>query len=265
MAPARRPTPRPVATAIVTGAGSRDGIGFAIARRLGLGGLAVELIATSDRIHDRATELRAVGCRAIGHSADLRDETAVAEMVATVVSGGGRVDVLVNNAGMTSQGAGADSARLLDRLTLAEWDDTMQRNLSTAFLVCRAVVPAMRRRRYGRIINIASTTGPVSAFERASAYAAAKAGMVGMTRALSLEVARYGITVNAVAPGWIDTASATPAERRAGAASPVGRSGTADEVAAAVEFLASRSASYITGTLMVVDGGNAVIEDKARG
>jgi 3-oxoacyl-[acyl-carrier protein] reductase len=89
--------------------------------------------------------------------------------------------------------------------------------------------------------------------------------MVGMTRALALEVARYGITVNAVAPGWIDTGSATAAERRAGAAAPVGRSGRPDEVAAAIEFLASPSASYVTGTLLVVDGGNAVQEDHGRG
>jgi 3-oxoacyl-[acyl-carrier protein] reductase len=125
------------------------------------------------------------------------------------------------------------------------------------------VVPIMRAQRYGRIVNVASTTGPVSAFERAGGYAAAKAGMVGLTRALALEVASAGVTVNAIAPGWIDTPSATDGERRAGAASPVGRSGTADEVAAAIEFLAGRDASYITGTLLLVDGGNHVVEDLA--
>jgi len=259
MARARR------STAIVTGAGSADGIGFASARRLGLGGLAVELVATGPHVHDRADELRAIGIDATGHIADLRDELAVAGVLAAVSAGDTVIDVLVNNAGMTSQGAGTDAARRLDQLTLVEWHDSMQRNLATAFLMCRAVVPAMRRRRYGRIVNVASTTGPVSAFEKASAYAAAKAGMVGMTRALSLEVARSGITVNAVAPGWIDTASATPSERRAGAASPIGRSGTADEVAVAIAFLAGRDASYVTGQMLVVDGGNAVIEDKSRG
>jgi 3-oxoacyl-[acyl-carrier protein] reductase len=109
-------------------------------------------------------------------------------------------------------------------------------------------------------VNVASTTGAVSAFETAGAYAAAKAGMLGLTRTLALEVAGAGITVNAIAPGWIDTPSATDWERRAGEASPVGRSGTADEVAATIEFLASRDASYVTGSLLVVDGGNHVVE-----
>jgi len=249
--------------ALVTGAGSDGGIGFAAARRLARRGHHVVLVATSDRIHRRAAELVVDGGSAEGAVCDLRDAAAVDALVSSLTTVG-RIDVLVNNAGMTSVGAGADAAALLEELTLAEWDDTLARNLTTAFLVCRAVVPSMRASGYGRIVNVASTTGPVSAFERAGGYAAAKAGMVGLTRALSLEVAPAGITVNAIAPGWIDTPSATVGERRAGVASPVGRSGTADEVAAAIEFLASRDASYITGTLLVVDGGNHVVEDLAN-
>jgi 3-oxoacyl-[acyl-carrier protein] reductase len=249
--------------ALVTGAGSEGGIGFAAARRLARSGHHVVLVATSGRVHDRAAELVAQGGSAEGRICDLRDAESVDALVTSLLTAG-RVDVLVNNAGMTSVGAGVDADALVEELTLSEWNDTLARNLTTAFLVCRAVVPAMRAQGHGRIVNVASTTGPVSAFERAGAYAAAKAGMVGLTRALSLEVAAAGITVNAIAPGWIDTPSATDGERRAGVASPIGRSGTADEVAAAIEFLASRDASYITGTLLVVDGGNHVVEDLAN-
>ncbi len=248
--------------AIVTGAGSPGGIGFATALRLAGRGAHVVLVGTTDRVLERASELVADGRRATGVVADLRDEQAVDEAV-SVAASLGAIEVLVNNAGMTSIGAGRDADRRIDQLTLAEWDDTMRRNLSTAFLMSRAVVPGMRRRRRGRIVNVASTTGPLAAFDRAGAYAAAKAGMAGLTRALAFEVASAGITVNAVAPGWIDTPSATAAERRAGRATPIGRSGTADEVAAVIEFLASPDASYVTGSLIVVDGGNSIAEDHA--
>lgn len=249
-------------SAIVTGAGSDAGIGFAIARRLARQGLRVAMVATGPHIHERAAGLRAEGLVADGYVADLRDPAAVTAMMSEILPLG-PVEVLVNNAGMVSVAGGSDAFKRLEDLTLDEWDDVMRRNVASAFLMSKAVVPGMRTRGYGRIVHISSVTGPVVALERASAYGASKAAMLGMARALALELASDGITVNVVAPGWIHTASSSPTEQAAGAASPVGRSGTPDEVAAAVEFLASRDASYITGTMLVVDGGNHVIENVA--
>ena len=198
------------------------------------------------------------GLVARGHVADLTEPAQVAQLVAAV----GRVDVLVNNAGMAVLGA-IDAQQTLERMSLDLWHGVIERNLTTAFLVTRACLPAMSAGGWGRIVNVSSTTGAVAGVAGDSAYAAAKAAMLGMMRSLCLEVARHGITVNAVAPGWIATGSQTEAERRAGEASPLGRSGTAAEVAAAIAFLCSEAASYVTGQLLVVDGGNSVIESKA--
>jgi 3-oxoacyl-[acyl-carrier protein] reductase len=245
--------------AVVTGAGSPTGIGFATAQALTRAGHCVVIASTTDRIKHGATELGDQGFEAHAVVADLTNEADI-ERVREFAEVLGTIDVLVNNAGMAILGA-MDEPGALERLDRRDWQRSLDRNLTSAFLVTRAFLPGMKARRYGRIVNIASTTGTVAAVAGDTAYAAAKAGMVGFTRAVALEAAPYGVTVNAVAPGWIATGSQTGREAAAGLRTPVRRSGTPNEIAALIAFLASRDASYVTGQLVVADGGNSIVED----
>jgi 3-oxoacyl-[acyl-carrier protein] reductase len=248
--------------AIVTGAGSAEGIGFAIARKLHAAGAQVAITSTTERIQERARELDAGGKRVIALVADLTREAAAQKLVEAVLERTGRIDILVNNAGMAQTGQPIES-KTLQNSSYQDWLRQIEITLHTAYLMTRAVLPSMTQRKYGRIVNVSSVTGPLVSNHGSAAYGAAKAAMDGMMRAVALETARDGITINAVAPGWIATASSTESERVAGLHTPVGRAGTPLEVAAAVCFLASREASYITGQSLVVDGGNILQENKS--
>jgi 3-oxoacyl-[acyl-carrier protein] reductase len=235
--------------AIVTGA-SR-GIGRAIALALAARGAEVVAAARGDHAQGVVGEIRAAGGRAEISAMDVTDPASVEAAVAGVVARAGRVDILVNNAGITRD-------QLLLRMKRIDWDDVIATNLTGAFTCTQAVLKPMIRQRAGRIVSITSVVGQAGNAGQAN-YAAAKAGLIGFTKSLALEVASRGITVNAVAPGLIRTEMTRALSDGAQDAwedrIPLRRLGTPEDVAAAVVFLASDEASYITGHVLAVNGG----------
>ena len=236
--------------ALVTG-GSR-GIGRAIAARLAAAGARVVLTARSAEAAEKvADEIRASGGDARGVVLDVSDYDAVEQGMAELLEDYARIAILVNNAGITSD-------NLLLRMKREDWDGVLQTNLSGVYRLCRAVVPSMVRARYGRIVNITSVVAGLGNPGQTN-YAAAKAGIEGFTRSLARELASRAISVNCIAPGFVDTDMTRNLDEAARekllAQVPLKRLGTPEDVAAAALFLVSAEAEYITGTTLHVNGG----------
>ncbi len=247
---------------LVTGAGSENGIGFKTAEILGLLGGRVVMVSTTERILERERQLKEKGIDAKGKIANLMDRSQVKNLVQDIISAYGRIDVLVNNAGMVQTGVDEEEFSRFEDISDESWARDMERNLGITFSVTREVLGHMKAAGYGRIVNTSSVTGPVVSNPGEASYSAAKAAVVGMSKAIAIEAGEYDVTINNVLPGWIQTASQLEAEYQGGLNTPMKRSGTAEEVANMIVFLCSDKASYITGQEFIVDGGNTIQEYK---
>jgi 3-oxoacyl-[acyl-carrier protein] reductase len=236
--------------ALVTGAS--QGIGRTCALRLAKDGATIAVAARNqEKLNELVHEITSAGGQAAAFALDVADEDQVKATVKAIIAQFGKIDVLVNNAGITRD-------QLVMRMKRADWDSVLQTNLTSAYLCIQAVIGSMLKQRWGRIINITSIFGQMGQAGQAN-YAASKAGLIGLTMAIAREVASRNITCNAVAPGFIETAmtAALSDEFKQAAVKqiPLGRVGSPDDAANAVAFLASDDASYITGHVLNVNGG----------
>ena len=260
--------------ALVTGCGKRDGVGNGLAHRLAADGFNVVVTdramdgvpnvgdpvsGSNDGLNVLVAELEQAGVRALGLTGDIGNHEDVQRMFAAVDEAFGRLDVLVNNAAAPQ---GADRADIED-VPLEAWHEQLRVTLTGTFHMCHAAVPRMRANNYGRIVNVSSMAG-LSAAPRSTAYSAAKAGILGLTRALSADVAGDGITVNAVTPGLVGTSRAMLTRRGAdrdahleqmASRVAVGKVGMPEDIANVVAFFADERTSHITGQVLSVDGG----------
>ena len=231
--------------------GASRGIGRAIALRRAAGGATVVCVARGANAEATAAEITASGGVALAHSADVTDAAAVEALVKGTVETHGRLDILVSNAGITRD-------QLMLRMKRADWDDVLATNLTAAFTLCQAALKPMIKQRAGRIVAISSVVGQMGNAGQAN-YAASKAGLIGFCKALAREVASRQVTVNVVAPGLVETdmtrAITADAKNDWSSQIPLGRLGSPDDIAAAVGFLASDEAAYITGQVLAVNGG----------
>jgi len=236
--------------AVVTGAGR--GIGRAIALKFAAEGADVAVVSrTRENSEKVAAEIRALGRKAWAHAVDVADAAAVSAAAGKILAEAGKVDILVNNAGVTRDG-------LLMRMSDADWDTVLDTNLKGAFLVTKAFSRAMIKARTGRIINVSSVIGLIGNAGQCN-YAASKAGLIGFTQSAAKELASRGITVNAIAPGFIETdmtSDLKPEMRDAILKQiPLGSFGSAEDIAGAALFLAGPATRYVTGQVLTVDGG----------
>ena len=236
--------------ALITGAS--QGIGRTCALRLAKEGATVAVAArTQDKLNELVGEITSAGGKAAAFALDVGNEDQIKETIKTAIAQFGKIDILVNNAGITRD-------QLVMRMKRADWDAVLQTNLTSAYLCIQQVIPSMLKQRWGRIINITSVFGQMGQGGQAN-YAASKAGLIGLTMAIAREVGSRNITCNAVAPGFIETAMTAVLgdefKQSAVKQIPLGRVGAPQDVAAAVAFLASDDASYITGHVLNVNGG----------
>ena len=236
--------------ALVTGAS--QGIGRACAIELARAGAKVALCARNvEKLQEVAKEIAANGGESDAIKMDVANEEEIKAGVKAAIGRFGKVDILVNNAGITRD-------QLVMRMKRADWDDVINTNLTGPFLLIQAVIGSMLKQRWGRIINVTSIFGQIGQAGQAN-YASSKAGLIGLTMAVAREVATRNITVNAVAPGWIETAMTNvlsdELKETMAKSVPLGRTGTDLDVAHAVKFLASEEAGYITGEVLKVNGG----------